>query len=157
MMIIGGALVVAMKEGGSPIIEIGGFKLPLPIIGGGIALLGFLVFIAGLAASPPQKAAPPVIISPQRPTAPAAAPEVLAICPECGAHVSSKSKFCPECGEDLRPKRKAKSREVEEKIEVPKPTKSESKKTGFCMYCGTELPKGSNFCLECGKEVKKVR
>jgi len=63
MMIIGGAWLAAMKEGGILIIEVGGFVLPYQVIGGGIAFLGFLTFLAGLTASPPQKADPPIKIN----------------------------------------------------------------------------------------------
>jgi ribosomal protein L40E len=111
-----------------------------PLVGAGMAIIGFLVFIAGLAASPTPKEQAPVVIS-----VPGAekTSEVLVVCPECGEHVSAKSKFCPECGAELRPKPRAKARETE----VPK-------KAGFCMYCGAELPEDSKFCPECGKKVK---
>lgn len=162
MMIIGGALVVFIPTGGqTPFIEIGGVGLILhQVVGAGLAVLGFLVFIVGLAASPPEKktAAPVITYGPSHPSAPQpapSAPKVLVVCPECGARISARSKFCPECGGKLGPKRKAKPRETEEEeSEVPEPARGKPKEAGFCMYCGTEFPEGSDFCPECGRKVK---
>jgi len=118
------------------------------MIGVILGIVGFIVLVAGLAASKKEKPVPPQTLVVQ-PSATSKEPETLVICPECDARVSAKSKFCPECGEKLEPKRKAKPREVEEE------ETEELKKVGFCMYCGTELPEGADFCPECGKEVKK--
>jgi ribosomal protein L40E len=128
------------------------------ILGPVIAFLGFLVFIVGLAVSPPQKPQPIII---HTPASSVSAHETLVICPECGARVSSKSKFCPECGEDLMPKQKEKfiklkATESEEELRPAKRSKI-NKKAGFCIYCGAELHEGSKFCHKCGKEVKKTK
>jgi len=159
MMIIGGALVVFVPAGEqAPFMNIGGMGILFhQAVGAGMAFLGFLVFIAGLAASPPREKAVSIITHvPPAPFQPVPREsEVLVICPECGAHVSSKSKFCPECGEKLGPKRGAKSHEAEEgKAKAPE---LGGGRAGFCMYCGTELPEDSNFCPECGKKVKRVQ
>ena len=112
MMIIGGALVVFIptKEQ-APFTEIGGVGILVhQVIGAGMAFLGFLVFIAGLAASPPgEKAAHIITYGPSTPQPTPPAPEVLVICPECGARVPFRSKFCPECGKKLEPKQGTKT------------------------------------------------
>ncbi len=50
---------------------------------------------------------------------------IKAVCPKCGAPVSS-GKFCAECGAPLAAER-------------------------FCTECGGKIPAGSKFCPECGK------
>ena len=137
----------------------------LLVLGLALGGIGFITFIAGLAASKHEKSIPSYVPPkythypapiPQ-PTSPVTAHEVLVICPKCAERVSSKSKFCPECGADLKPKPKVEPREIEEeKTEAPKP-KGKPKRTGFCIYCGTELPEGSDFCPECGKKAKKIK
>jgi predicted amidophosphoribosyltransferase len=159
MMIIGGALVVFVPRGEqAPFMNIGGVGILLhQVVGAGMAFLGFLLFIAGLAASPSGEKAVSVITIPPAPSPAQPAPkgsEVLVICPECGARVSSKSKFCSECGEKLGPEQGAGSRKAEGKSEAPE---LEGGKARFCMYCGTELPEDSNFCPECGKGVKRAQ
>jgi ribosomal protein L40E len=83
-----------------------GFFSP-QIIGLGLIGLGFLTFIAGLAASPANKEVRHIVrktpqVSEKQPTAPAT---LLAICPQCKARISPEVKFCPECGADLRPQK----------------------------------------------------
>jgi ribosomal protein L40E len=75
----------------------------LPQIAGlGMIIIGFLVFIAGLAASPTEKPQPPTIITTPSPTS--TQTTVLAICPNCKARVPTEAKYCNECGADLKPK-----------------------------------------------------
>jgi len=93
----------------------GGFGLFFPqLIGLGMLGIGFILIIAGLAASPierprtiirqvQERPAPPSAPSPSPAPAPTVT-QVLAICPQCKARIASNSKFCPECGADLRPK-----------------------------------------------------
>lgn len=156
MMIIGGALVVFIPTGGqTPFIEIGGVGILLhQVIGAGLAVLGFLVFIVGLAASPPEKktTAPVITYGPSAPQPAPSLPKVLVICPECGARVSAMSKFCPECGGKLGSKKKAESSKTKEgKTEA---TEGKPKEAGLCTHCRTELPEDSDFCPECGRKVK---
>ena len=149
MMIIGASLWFTLpevfKQAGKSATEGSAIGLYMGAIIGG---LGFLVFIAGLAASPPQESQPVVV---QQSISPAAGQEALVICPGCGSHVPAKSKFCSECGEKLEPTRRVKK--TEEKTETSPSAKP--KKVGFCMYCGAELPEEAGFCPECGKKVKK--
>lgn len=70
------------------------------LAGFGMIFVGFLVFIAGLAASPTVKPQPPTIIT----TLPPTETKVFAICPNCKARVPEESKYCSECGTDLKPK-----------------------------------------------------
>ena len=87
-----------------------GFFFP-QIIGLGLIGLGFIVFIAGLAASPVIRTEPrtvrPQIVTPP---SPAPTPTILAICPQCKSRIPAESKFCPECGTNLQPKKTAKKR-----------------------------------------------
>ena len=70
----------------------GGIYVFFPLaLGGSMIFIGFVVLIAGLATSPPEKRRP------RQPT------RVLLVCPNCKARIPSTSKFCPECGADLRP------------------------------------------------------
>lgn len=75
----------------------GGLTL-FQLVGAGMGFIGFLVFIAGLAASPTPKQQGPVVVP-----IPAAEKEplVLLVCPGCGERVPAKSKFCPNCGKKL--------------------------------------------------------
>jgi len=133
------------------------------VIGAVLGIVGFIVLIAGLAASKKEKPLSPPTWGVQ-PSATLKESETLVICPECKERVSSKSKFCPECATNLRPKKKS----DEVKIETPKSKlplvvveeKSETStpsirkaKPKFCIRCGTELPTDADFCNECGKKT----
>jgi hypothetical protein len=83
------------------------------IVGAALALIGFLTFIAGLAASPPTEQKTTVIRQTPVQTLKSKLPipqrqrvqtKVVAICPKCKNRIPLNSKFCPECGADLRPK-----------------------------------------------------
>jgi len=127
------------------------------MIGVILGIVGFIVLVAGLAASKKENPVMPQTVVVQ-PSAAPKEPETLLICPECGARVSAKSKFCPECGEKLGLKTKAGPRETkEEKTEAPKSTEGKPEKASFCMYCGIGLPEDLDFCPACGKKVKKIR
>lgn len=73
------------------------------VVGSVIGFLGFVILIAGLAASPPKEQPTQVKARPDEKEKPKT--EVLAICPECKTRIPSSTKFCPECGADLRKKR----------------------------------------------------
>jgi len=62
---------------------------------------------------------------------PAAAPERLVICPNCGAQNPVGNKFCGNCGGGLAP--------------VPKVK---------CPNCGAEVPSNMKFCGNCGSPLK---
>ncbi len=94
-----------------PVQSVGGVQgmFSPQIIGILLMVLGFVLFIAGLAASPKEEKQPPqpIVINqsppaylPQQP--PIAEQKVLAICPKCKKRIASESKFCPECGFDLQ-------------------------------------------------------
>jgi len=87
LMIIG--IGIAFLWSGEP----EGGTLTPPIIGGGIGFIGFLTFIAGLAASSPKEK--PTEIKEEK-------TKEVAICPDCKSRIPVNSKFCPECGTDLR-------------------------------------------------------
>jgi hypothetical protein len=53
---------------------------------------------------------------------------IVATCPNCGAHLATNAKFCPECG-----------------------TKLQTDDT--CRSCGAKLLPGVKFCPECGAKV----
>jgi len=91
------------REGGA----IGLFSPQL--VGVGLLFLGFILLIAGLAASPTERQVRPVVIpkptpseTPQQP--PKVVTTILAICPQCKNRIPADTKFCPQCGADLRPK-----------------------------------------------------
>ena len=123
------------------------------IIGILLMLLGFILFIAGLAASPKEEKQPIIIQAP----APYMPPQqisqpittVLAICPNCKNGIPAESKFCPECGYVLHA--------ISSASQVPPPPPieqiSQSYDTPrFCENCGTPYEDG-NFCKKCGAKV----
>jgi len=69
------------------------------VMGLGLMGIGFLAFIAGLAASPSERMVRRIERTKPTPTQKTV---LLAICPKCKTRVLFESKFCPECGEDLR-------------------------------------------------------
>lgn len=76
------------------------------VAGLGLMVLGFLVFIAGLAASPTERVVRQTTVR-TNPRSSQSSPQkqvLLAICPSCKSRIPVTSKFCPECGEDLKPK-----------------------------------------------------
>jgi ribosomal protein L40E len=84
------------------------------IIGAALAFIGFLTFIAGLAASPTTERKTTVIRQSPAQTLRSKLPvpqkqqvqtRVVAICPKCKNRIAVNSNFCPKCGEDLRPKK----------------------------------------------------
>lgn len=104
ILMVVGILIGATLGGVSWEVSEGGFSTGgltlFQLVGAGMGFIGFLVFIAGLAASPTPKQQGPVVVS-----LPAAErePLVLLVCPSCGEQVPAKSKFCPNCGKKLSP------------------------------------------------------
>jgi hypothetical protein len=133
------------------------------LIGGGLLFFGFILLIAGLAASSEGSRVQPIvmqspaplwseaelrsIINPQVPqNAPSA---VLAICPNCKMRIPSESKFCPECGYVLHA--------VPSMNQVPAPPKVDqpsqpSDIPRFCESCGAPREDGI-FCKQCGSKL----
>lgn len=140
---------------------IAGFFIP-QLVGIGLLFLGFVLLIAGLAASPTERQVirrqPTVIRS--VPATPRVETRILAICPKCKNRIPSSSKFCPECGADIR----GGPADVEkEEKKTPLPSSKEKKQTLprkpeeniiYCIYCGEKLPSDSLFCLKCGKKIE---
>ncbi|MBM4237830.1 MAG: SPFH domain-containing protein, partial [Euryarchaeota archaeon] len=56
-------------------------------------------------------------------------PQVVILCPKCGAQNSATNKFCAECGTKL------------------------GAETVKCPKCGASVPAGSKFCPSCGGEI----
>ncbi len=71
-----------------------------------------------------------------------AAPEVLAICPECYERVPLGSKFCTGCGAEMQAKE-----ETKEGPEV----------LAICPKCYERVPLDSKFCPECGASIKSKK
>jgi len=136
------------------------------IIGILLMLLGFILFIAGLAASPKEEKQPIIIQAPAPYMPPRSMYDerawerlvegsrntpsvVLAICPNCKKRIPSENKFCPECGYDIQA--------VPSTNQAPPPPQIEqnpqsSDAPRFCENCGTPYEDG-NFCKKCGAKV----
>jgi RNA polymerase subunit RPABC4/transcription elongation factor Spt4 len=113
------------------------------IIGVLLMLLGFILFIAGLAASPKEEKQPIMIQAPAPYMPPQFMPQpmaqpittVLLICPKCKKRILAESKFCPECGYVLQA--------------VPSMPPDAPR---FCEKCGA-LREDGDFCKRCGAKV----
>lgn len=119
--------------------------LPLGLL---IGLVGFVMLIVGIFTSghkhehihqPIQLTQQVTSSTPHAiPTTSYATPEVLVICPECKARISTKSKFCPECGAEIED---SNAREV----------------LLICPKCKARIPAKSKFCPECGTNLEPKR
>jgi len=167
MMIIGIILMSFFSVGYSSGGGVAGFFSP-QLIGIGLFLLGFIIMIAGLAASSEKKnQGQPIII--QAPT-PYLSPRsmyderawerlvegsrntpsvILAICPNCKKRIPSENKFCPECGYDIQAVPSTNQAPPPPQIEQ---TPQSSDTPRFCEKCGA-LREDGIFCKKCGAKV----
>jgi len=132
-----------------------GFFSP-QLIGVGLLSFGFILLIAGIAASSEKKnQGQPIVI--QAPTPymtpqpiPQNAPSViLAICPNCKMRIPAESKFCPECGYVLQAVPSA------DQVHPPPWDEQPSQPSDipqFCENCGAPREDG-NFCKKCGTRL----
>jgi len=143
---------------------IAGLFIP-QLVGIGMLFLGFILLIAGLAASPIERPVQPrVSIQPaaiRRRSTPEEKTRILAICPKCKSRVRSSSKFCPECGVDLREQPADVVEKKEKKtslapLEKKRQPVSEMSQENiiYCIYCGQRLLDDAVFCSKCGKKAE---
>ena len=126
------------------------------LIGAGLLFFGFILLIAGLAASSERRNQEPPIVfqAPAQYTTPQpisqnAPSVVLAICPNCKIRIPSESKFCPECGYVLHvvsPTDHVPSSPKDKQLSQP------SDAPRFCESCGAPREDG-NFCKHCGERL----
>jgi len=132
-----------------------GFFSP-QLIGVGLLFFGFILLIAGLAASGKEHQTQPLVIQTHnpymmpQPIQQIAPSVVLVICPNCKKRIPSESKFCPECGYILQA--------ISPIDQVPPPPETEqssqpSDTPRFCEKCGDPREDGG-FCKQCGAKIR---
>lgn len=128
------------------------------LVGLGMVFLGFVLLIAGLAASQKEKQTPPTFII-QTPT-PVVAPGPISqpeawpsaidhstICPQCENVVPQGTRFCPACGA-TRLKTNPMTQPLSSFTEKMK--QSSPNRPKHCRHCGATLIEGGKFCIGCG-------
>ncbi len=86
-------------------------------------------------------------------------PQVVVVCPNCGAHAPADSAFCPKCGQTLKPKPSPTGAPAGG-TPPPGPTSSAAPSAfTACPYCGRDLdlPKTPRFCPYCKESLVSGR